>query len=80
MSPESWLALQFPHLSLDLVTRGHELCRDLPIAISDNDPRKQRVLDCNPAAARAGIRAGLPVNAALGLAERLQITPRDSNA
>ena len=80
MSPESWLALQFPHLSLDLVTRGHELCRDLPIAISDNDPRKQRVLDCNPAAAHAGIRAGLPVNAALGLAERLQITPRDSHA
>ena len=80
VSPESWLALQFPHLPLDLVSRGHELCRNQPLAISDNDPRKQRVLDCNPAAERAGIRAGLPVNAALGLAEHLQISGRDNRA
>ncbi len=75
-----WLALQFPHLSLDLVTRGHELCRDLPVAISDNVSRKQCVLDCNPAAAHAGVRPGLPVNAALGLLETLHLVSRDTQA
>ena len=75
-----WLALQFPHLALDLVTRGHELNRDLPVAIGDNDPRKQRVLDCNPAAAHAGIRPGLAVNAAFGLLAGLQLVPRDIQA
>ena len=75
-----WLALQFPHLSLDLVTRGHDLCRDLPVAISDNDARKQSVLDCNPAAAHAGVRPGLPVNAALGLLETLRLVTQDEQA
>jgi protein ImuB len=75
-----WLVLQFPHLALDLVTRGHDLCRELPVAISDNDPRKQRVFDCNPAAAHAGVRPGLPVNAALGLSEALHLVPRDMQA
>ena len=54
--------------------------RDLPIAISDDDPRKQRIMDCNPAAARHGIRAGLPVSAALGLAENLHLAVRDPAA
>ena len=75
-----WLALQFPHLALDLVTRGHDLCSDLPVAVSDNDARKQRVLDCNPAAAHGGVRPGLPVNAALGLLETLQLVARDTQA
>ena len=75
-----WLSLQFPHLALDLLTRGHDLRRELPVAISDNDARKQRVLDCNPAAAHAGVRPGLPVNAALGLSEALHLVPRDLKA
>lgn len=79
--PETlWLALQFPHLALDLVTRGHEHCSELPIAISDNDARKQAILDCNPAAMSAGVRPGLAVNAALGLLEDLQLLPRDEQA
>jgi protein ImuB len=80
MASGLWLALQFPHLALDLVTRGHDLCSDLPVAVSDNNPRKQRVLDCNPAAAHAGIRPGLPVNAALGLLETLQLVARSHDA
>ena len=72
-----WLALQFPHLSLDLVTRGHDLCSELPVAVSDNDTRRQRVLDCNPAAAHGGVRPGMPVNAALGLLETLQLVAHD---
>lgn len=75
-----WLALQFPHLALDLVTRGYEGCSELPLAISDNDTRKQAVLDCNPAATRAGIRPGLAVNAALGLLGNLKLLPRDEQA
>jgi protein ImuB len=75
-----WLALQFPHLSLDLVTRSHDLCSDLPVAIADNDARRQSVLDCNPAAAHAGIRPGMPVNAALGLLETLHLVNHDATA
>jgi protein ImuB len=68
---ESWLAIQLPHLALDLVTRGHAGRQALPVAISDGDARKPRVADCNPAAERLGIRPGLPTAAALGLAEGL---------
>lgn len=75
-----WLALHFPHLALDVVTRGIDTPAKLPVAISDNDARKPRILDCNPAAARAGIRPGLPVNAALGLAGSLHLVPRDTEA
>ncbi len=75
-----WLAVQFPHLALDLITRSQELQTDLPVAISDNDKRKQCVLDCNPAAAHAGIQPGLPVNAALGLLDTLHLVPRNTQA
>ncbi len=32
MNP-TWLALQFPHLALDLLTRGNGRPRDLPLAV-----------------------------------------------
>jgi protein ImuB len=80
MPPGLWLALQFPHLPLDLVTRAHALCSELPVAIGDNDARKQRVLDCNPAATHGGIRPGLPVSAALGLLTSLHVVTRDGQA
>ena len=37
-----WLALHFPHLALDVVTRGIDTPAKLPVAISDNDARKQQ--------------------------------------
>ena len=77
---QTWLALQFPHLALDLLTRGNGRPRDLPLAVSDGDARRPIVLDVNPAASRLGIRAGLPVSAALSLAGALQVTARDAAA
>lgn len=85
LRPESttgplWLALQFPHLSLDLASRGDHRYRGQALAISDRGRRGQHILDCNPTAERAGIRPGMPVNAALGLAEGLCLCPRDAGA
>jgi protein ImuB len=76
MNP-TWLALQFPHLALDLLTRGNSRPRDLPLAVSDGDARRPLILDTNPAARRLGIRPGLPVSAALSLAGALQVSVRD---
>ncbi len=77
-----WLAVRLPHLGLDLATRS--LARqDVAIAISDLDGRRERIIDCTPAAARAGIRAGMAVTAALGIHGGLQVLPRnpeDENA
>ncbi|NND45825.1 MAG: DNA polymerase Y family protein, partial [Xanthomonadales bacterium] len=75
-----WLALQFPHLALDLASRGDPRYRKRPLAISDGNQRGQHVYDCNPPAARAGIRAGMPVNAALGLLGGLQLKAREPQA
>jgi protein ImuB len=75
-----WLSLHFPHLALDELTRGLDTCSELPVAVSDPDARGPRILDCNPAAARAGVRPGLTVNAALALAGSLHLAPRDSAA
>lgn len=72
-----WLALCFPHLALDLQTRGAAIPRDLPLAIGDGDARRPQVLDVNPAADRLGIRPGMPVSAALGLAGGLRVVDRD---
>jgi len=75
-----WLAIELPHLALDLLSRGKEGVRDLPMAISDADARRPKILDCNPAASRLGIRAGMPLNAARGLAGALQLTDRSPHA
>ncbi len=72
-----WLAVQCPRLALDLVTRGHGPGHERAIAISDDDSRRQRVLDCNPSAARAGVRTGMPVSAALALVADLYLATRD---
>jgi protein ImuB len=74
---QTWLALQFPHLALDLLNRGNARPRDLPLAVSDGDARRPALLDANPAARRLGVRAGMPVSAARGLAGALQVSDRD---
>ncbi|MEJ8568389.1 Y-family DNA polymerase [Elongatibacter sediminis] len=71
-----WLVLRLPHLALDLATRG--LARpETPVAISDTIGRSDVLLDCNPAAARAGVRPGMPAAAAQGILDTLQVLPRD---
>lgn len=77
---DTWLAIEFPRLAMDLLTRGQGgQARDgaLPIAVSDADARKPCILDGNPAATRLGIRKGMPVAAALGLVEGLCVGERD---
>lgn len=79
--PPQWLALHFPHLALDQHNRGlGQANEDIPQAISDKLAGRQCIIDRNPAAERAGIRIGMPVGAALGLFESLQVTVRDQHA
>ena len=69
-----WLALHFPHLALDLFTRG-QARNGLPIAISDSIKRRELIIDCNPAALGGGVKPGMPVTAALGLMDSEYIYP-----
>jgi len=76
-----WLALRFPHLALDQHSRG--LDRDslsVPRGVSDRLNGRQCIIDLDPAAKDAGIRVGMPVGAALGLAGSLQLFERDQRA
>ena len=70
-----WLALRLPHLALDHYTRG-QARQDVPVAISDAVQRRELIIDCNPAAAKAGVRPGMPATAALGVLEGLNILVR----
>jgi len=74
-----WLAIRLPHLPLDLLTRGQS-GRDIPIAISAAIERRERIIDCNPAALAGGVKPGMPATAALGILEELQVTARDRKA
>ena len=51
-----------------------------PLAVCDKNARQPCILDCNPAAKRAGIRPGMPVNAAFGLLDTLRVGPDDPQA
>jgi len=79
--PPQWLALHFPHLSLDQHnrTRDQEMA-DTPQAISDKLGGRQCIVDLNPAAKCAGVRRGMPVGAALSLLDSLQLSVRDQRA
>ncbi len=70
-----WLALRLPHLALDRHTRG-QARQDLPLAVSDSLQRRETIVDCNPAARKAGVSPGMPATAALGIIDGLQILPR----
>jgi len=73
-----WLALYLPHLSLEVASRGAR--SQAPLAIAVPDGQRQRVHARNRAAAAAGVRPGLAVNAALALCPALRILPRDEAA
>ena len=74
-----WLAIRFPHLSLDPFTRGQG-GRETPIGVSGLIGRRERLIDCNPAALAGGIKPGMPVTAALGILGGLRVVERDSEA
>ena len=78
-SDPCWLALHFPHLALDLFTRGQARSGS-PIAISDSIKRRELIINCNPTAQGGGVKPGMPVTAALGLMDNLQLVERDTEA
>ncbi len=78
-SSPCWLGIRFPHLALDLLTRG-QARHGLPVAVSESIKRRELIIDCNPAALAAGVKAGMPATAALGLLDTLQVLERDTGA
>jgi protein ImuB len=74
-----WLGIRFPHLALDLFTRG-QARNGSPIALSESVKRRELIIDCNPVALGGGVKPGMPVTAALGLMDSLQIVERDTEA
>ena len=74
-----WLGIRFPHLALDLQTRG-QARSGLPVAVSESIRRRELIIDCNPAALAGGVKPGMPVTAALGILDGLQVVERNTGA
>lgn len=70
-----WLALRFPHLALDLYGRG-QARQGAALAVSGVLQRRECILDANPAALAAGVQPGMPVSAARGILDSLQLCER----
>jgi protein ImuB len=69
-----WIALHLPQLPLEAFQRG--LPSPEPCAVAE----RQRLLACDAKAAARGLRAGMPVTAALALAPGLRFRERDAAA
>jgi protein ImuB len=69
-----WIALHLPQLPLEAFQRG--LPSPEPCAVSE----RQRLLVCDAKAAARGLRAGMPVTAALALVPGLRLRERDAAA
>jgi protein ImuB len=69
-----WAALRFPDLSLQLYVRGGASCGPMIVQEASHRPR---VLSCNDAAQKAGIKPGMLVSAAHALMPKLHIRTRD---
>jgi protein ImuB len=70
-----WLSLNFPRLPLDLLARA--CCGTKALAVFECQGSRQRIQQCNPAAAREGLHPGMSLQAALALAPELICRPRD---
>lgn len=68
-----WLCLWLPRLPLEV----HAGLPEAPRAIFGGDSSQSVILICNEAAGSDGVRAGMPVNAALALSPHLDLRPRD---
>jgi protein ImuB len=69
-----WIALRLPRLPLEIFLRGSSTPE--PFAVEE----RHRVFACDRKALVRGVRAGMAVSAALALAPRLRIAPRDPAA
>ncbi len=78
-APECWLAIQLPHLALDLQARRHADADRLaqhPLLIVERGERP-RVHAANRAARRAGARPGMPLGDALALLDTPELIEDD---
>lgn len=78
MASSLWLGLCFPHLPLEIHTRGAPAAAAL--VISDSQAARPRVLACNAAALAQGITPGMPLGAAYALVAALELRPRSPAA
>jgi len=69
-----WVAVHFPDLALEALERDVDERR--PHAVIDGSGSAQRIAACDRAAARAGVRPGMALNAAFALAPRLAARAR----
>ncbi len=68
-----WLCLYFPQLPLE-VFAGRA---GAPLGVLTDEKKRPVIFLCNDAAARRGVRAGMPVNAALALSPDLEFRSRE---
>lgn len=73
-----WLALHFPHLALDALTRGVGGAGSLAVASSAGSAT--RIVACSQGAAARGVRPSMAVPAAWALASDLEVLIRDEAA
>lgn len=82
-----WIALEFPHLSLEAVNRcggsggvgdegGHDLMRDLPVVVTDGPAARPILHAINAAARDAGMNAGMTLASARAMESSLVALPR----
>jgi len=69
-----WTAIRLPRLPLEIFLRGSSTPE--PFAVEE----QHRVFACDRKALARGVRAGMAVSAALALAPRLRVAPRDPAA
>ena len=69
-----WVAVHFPDLALEALERDVDERR--PHAVIDGGGSAQRIAACDRAAARAGVRPGMALNAAFALAPHLAARAR----
>lgn len=69
-----WIAIRLPQLPLEIFLRGSSTPE--PFALEE----RHRVFACDRKALTRGVRAGMSVSAALALAPRLRVAPRDPAA
>jgi protein ImuB len=69
-----WIAIRLPRLPLEIFLRGSSAPE--PFALEE----RHRVFACDRKALARGVRAGMAVSAALALAPRLRVSPRDPAA
>ncbi|MBS4096533.1 MAG: DNA polymerase Y family protein [Sulfuricella sp.] len=70
-----WLALHFPHLPLEVFSRGASTPQ--PLVVAEKKGNRARLVSCNALAISCGVHIGMPVSAAQALVASLIVRWRD---